>query len=97
MHTLKVDEEASTFTATGPTVATAHFRSDSLPLFILTIPETPAVDLLSSKKHCPCYRQINSIHYVVAKETAGNIKWMTILLVKSLVHRPVLIIIRPNA
>ena len=48
---------ASTATATGPAVATAANRSDSLPLEILTLPEIHAPMLFLLNAHDDCYKQ----------------------------------------
>ena len=45
---------ASTATATGPAVATAANRSDSLPLEILTLPEMHAPMLFLLNVHDDC-------------------------------------------
>ena len=54
-HTRKALLLASTATATGPAVATAASRSDSLPLGILTLPEIRAPALFLLKVHDDCW------------------------------------------
>jgi len=57
VHTLKALELASTATATGPTYATAAWRSDSLPLLIDTLPDISAPRSSLLKAHEDCFRE----------------------------------------
>ena len=55
--TLKAFELASTATATGPTYATAAWRSDSLPLLMITLPDISAPTLFLLKAHEDCFTE----------------------------------------
>ena len=53
--TLKVLDAPSTATATGPTLATALSRSDSLPLLMETMPDILAPTFFSLYKQLYCF------------------------------------------
>ena len=54
VHTLNALLLASTATATGPALATAAFKSDSLPLVTNTLPEmrAPTLPELNVQENC---------------------------------------------